>query len=161
MKPRATPPHGSVESGSWRAQLVGASRVHLHQHDANHSLKSDRGPDERAWCGREELLEAEAARYRRRCEGGVGRAVRAYGCGRGRFPQCPRPPVGRRAGYTLLETLFVRHCSASWPESVSRAFWPPSIDREGQAPHDTSPPASRGTRARRRSVDHRRVAFRA
>lgn len=33
--------------------------------------------------------------------------MRAYGCGRGRFPQCPRPPVGMANGYTLLETLFV------------------------------------------------------
>jgi hypothetical protein len=96
-KPCATPPHGSVESGPWWAQPVGGSRVHPHQHDANHPLKSDRRLVERTWCGGEKLPETEAARHSHGDQRRVGRPVRACGSGRGRFPQRPRPPVGRNA----------------------------------------------------------------
>jgi prepilin-type N-terminal cleavage/methylation domain-containing protein len=106
MKSCGTPPHSFVEPGPWWAQLVGASRVHPPQHCAHHPLKSGGGLDERTRCGGEELPEAETPGQGHRRKGRVSRPVRAYGSGRGRFPQCPRPPVGRSAGFTLVELLF-------------------------------------------------------
>ena len=70
-------------------------------------VQESRGLDERARRGGEKLPEAEAAHHCDAGKGRAGRPVTAYGCGRGRLPQRPRPPGGTACSDTLIEILFV------------------------------------------------------
>src|SRR5687768_12354079 len=122
----------AVVPGRWWAHLVGALRVHPHNHYANDPPEKDRGPDERARYRREELPDAQGAHHGDRTQ---GNAVKR-GRGRGRLAR-PRPTVrqpprivstrrafagndsrgvpdvcdclsgGTAPGYTLIELMFV------------------------------------------------------
>jgi prepilin-type N-terminal cleavage/methylation domain-containing protein len=96
----------AVARGRWWAHLVSAPRVHPHKHYADYPPQKGRGSDERAGRGGEKLPEAETPRHGHSGKRRDRRSVKAYGSGRGRFPQRPRPPVGRSGGYTLIEILF-------------------------------------------------------
>jgi len=72
----------------------------MHAFKKVEDLMNVRGVGEKSFLKLKPLVTVTAAKNRGR------RSVRAYGSGRGCFPQRPRPPVGGGAGYTLLEVLF-------------------------------------------------------
>ena len=45
--------------------------------------------------GEKSFIEAQASHHGCTCEGRAGQSVKACGCGRGRSPRRPRPPVDR------------------------------------------------------------------